>query len=270
MMQLVNINNVMTSKYVLASENIEVDTEKVDVSDVMKSKYILASKMVEQVLNGTDLEKLDEFKRNNDGILKLEVGSGVRPKAGYLHLDMEFGVKKPQVDFSRDFSENNLPSDVFDEILSIHFLEHIFWMKCPYVMSEFNRLLKTGGKLFIEVPDYEVASKRDYTKAHLFFETIYMNSSGDNDAGNFDDFATGFNHASTWNEDFLTRLAIATGFSVVRRKDLEAKSVHSWIGVLHLECTKVSKPMASGNFNAVIGLFSGDNKWFTKYKEVYG
>jgi hypothetical protein len=221
------------------------------------------------MIDGTIEEKLAAFKKQFN-CLRLEVGSGVRPAPGYLHLDKEVGAKKPGIDFSCDFMENGLPDDTFDEVRNIHFFEHVYWMNCPWVMSEFNRILKMGGKLFIEVPDYDVAAKRGHTQAHLFFETLYMNNRGDGDAGSFDDFVPGFSHASVWNEDFLSRLARGCGFEVVRRRDLETASCHAWIGVLHLECTKISKPGTSGVVNNHIGIFSADNKWTAKYKERYG
>ena len=241
------------------SSNYELESDR--VCSTVKFRY--------GVVDLRTMDILDKHRKKY-GSLKLEVGSGIRPRDGYLHLDLEVDAGKPEVDFSCDFAENNLPSNAFDEIIAIHFLEHVYWMKVPWIMSEFNRLLKPGGKLFVEVPDFEVAKNRPLSEVRLMFDTIYMNNRGDGDGGEKDDFVPGFNHSSCWTEEMLSALARGCGFEPKRRRDKETASNHNWIRVLHLECTKVREPYTVGVLNQHIGIMGGSYKWMAKYTEMHG
>jgi predicted SAM-dependent methyltransferase len=80
--------------------------------------------------------------------MKLNVGCGTNKMDGYINLDYN-----PQVnpDVRRDI-ERGLPwnDETFDEINCEQVLEHIH--DIVFVMSEFWRVLRKGGKLRISVP----------------------------------------------------------------------------------------------------------------------
>ena len=82
---------------------------------------------------------------------KLELGSGNRPRAGYEHLDIDPNC--PDLDFCCSFESIPVDNDTFDELLSVHSLEHISWRSTVRVLKEWYRVLRPGGKLHIDCPN---------------------------------------------------------------------------------------------------------------------
>ena len=82
---------------------------------------------------------------------KLELGSGNRPRAGYEHLDID--PTCPDLNFCCSFDDIPVQSNSFDELLSVHSIEHISWRKTVPTLKEWYRVLKPGGKLRIECPN---------------------------------------------------------------------------------------------------------------------
>jgi SAM-dependent methyltransferase len=205
----------------------------------------------------------------NDNKLKLEIASGTRPHRGYIHL--EYSVKKPQVHVKADARMIPFGDCIFDEVLSVHFLEHLYWATIPIALAEMNRVLKPGGILLIEVPDYDVAKNRPLHLTHLMFETIYMNNTGDGDTGEHDEFVYGFNHSSCFNYDILKAYLECSGFLVIRDIDMENRSCHNWIGVLTIRATKVTNPMPLTVLQDRLGRgITPPNKWNRMYSKRYG
>lgn len=87
-------------------------------------------------------------------IKKLEIGCGPSPVPGYLHLDVR---RLPHVEYVCDFSKEPLPfkDGELDEIMNNHAIEHISWRRLPFVLSEWRRTLKPGGRVFFRTPDLE-------------------------------------------------------------------------------------------------------------------
>lgn len=56
---------------------------------------------------------------------------------------------------------NRLPLNdrVADEVHSYHFIEHVYQWEAAAVVHEFKRLLKSSGKLVLELPNIELACK---------------------------------------------------------------------------------------------------------------
>jgi len=201
--------------------------------------------------------------------LKLEIASGIRPHLGYIHL--EYSSKKPGVDILSDARMLPFKDGVFDEVLVVHFMEHLFWATVPIAFAEINRVLKIGGILILEVPDFDVAKNRPVERTDMMYETIYMNNRGDGDIGEQDEFVYGFNHSNCYNYDILSRYLIASGFSVERDSQAEKMSVHSWVGVLSVRATKKRKPSPLNVFRSMLGMgIAPNNKWNRMYVEVYG
>ena len=82
---------------------------------------------------------------------RLELGSGNRPRQGYEHLDIDPSC--PDLDFCCSFDKIPVASDTFDELLSVHSIEHISWRKTRTTLKEWCRVLKRGGKLRVECPN---------------------------------------------------------------------------------------------------------------------
>jgi GT2 family glycosyltransferase/ADP-heptose:LPS heptosyltransferase/Tfp pilus assembly protein PilF len=83
---------------------------------------------------------------------RIQVGSGVRSKLGYLHLDSS--PNAPRVDLVHTLSEP-LPflEESISEILADHMFERVSWRALPGIIQEFHRVLIPGGRLVIKSTD---------------------------------------------------------------------------------------------------------------------
>lgn len=117
--------------------------------DMQKYNLDLLEQKVVQVNSGADISTplSTEPKR-------LEIGCGNYPHPGYLHMDVR---ALPHVEYVCDFSKERLPfpDNDLDEIMSQHSIEHISWRKLPFVLGEWRRVLKPGGRVFFRTPDLE-------------------------------------------------------------------------------------------------------------------
>lgn len=83
-------------------------------------------------------------------ITKLEIGSGEWPHAGYTHLDIE---PHKNVDIVGDF--RTMHFEDLEEICAYHLLEHFDRKEVIDVLKLWHSWLKIGGRLIVEVPDFE-------------------------------------------------------------------------------------------------------------------
>ncbi|MDD4251258.1 MAG: methyltransferase domain-containing protein [Candidatus ainarchaeum sp.] len=81
---------------------------------------------------------------------KLEIGSGNKPKEGYLHFDIR---KDINVDVVGDAKNLPFENNSFEEVFSRFFLEHLDRKDALKVLSEIFRVLKNNGKLELIVPN---------------------------------------------------------------------------------------------------------------------
>lgn len=81
---------------------------------------------------------------------KLEVGSGSKPKEGYIHFDIRH---LPGTDIVGDATSLPFQENEFSEVYSRFFLEHLLRKNAQKALNEMFRVLKKGGKLEIIVPD---------------------------------------------------------------------------------------------------------------------
>jgi len=83
--------------------------------------------------------------------MKLHLGCGDRHLEGYTNIDI---VPGPDVDIVSSAHElKNVDDNSVDEILAEHLLEHLTFYEANRALAEWYRVLKPGGKLFIECPD---------------------------------------------------------------------------------------------------------------------
>lgn len=81
--------------------------------------------------------------------MKLEIGGGTRPVAGYINLDHVHG----EGEFKRKLQDGiPLGDDSVEAAYASHVLEHIPTENRIYCMNEVWRVLKPGGLFDIQVP----------------------------------------------------------------------------------------------------------------------
>ena len=95
--------------------------------------------------------------------MKVHFGCGARVMDGYFNVDAVHhpnAPRAPDLLYAMDFDgEGNLvqrmPIDdgTVDEILGIHVFEHFHRWGCESVIQEWRRILKTDGRLILELPD---------------------------------------------------------------------------------------------------------------------
>lgn len=90
--------------------------------------------------------------------LNLCCGDDVRPD--YLNID----VRRTRhnvlvVDLERDLL-SFIPDDSVVEVVARDCVEHISWRRVEDLLKDIYRVLKCGGKLYIQVPDLEAIAKK--------------------------------------------------------------------------------------------------------------
>ncbi|MCX6803966.1 MAG: methyltransferase domain-containing protein [Candidatus Diapherotrites archaeon] len=81
---------------------------------------------------------------------KLEIGSGSKPKKGYIHFDVRSNVKADIIGDARQLPFENLE---YDEVYSRFFLEHLPRNDAKKALSEMYRVLKLDGTIELIVPN---------------------------------------------------------------------------------------------------------------------
>ena len=86
--------------------------------------------------------------------LRMNIGCGQHTIDGWYCVD---AVRHPKADrdpdLIGDFRKIPLPDECAIELLAIHVFEHLYRWECDDVMTEWARLLRSGGKIILEMPD---------------------------------------------------------------------------------------------------------------------
>jgi predicted SAM-dependent methyltransferase len=148
--------------------------------------------------------------------MKLQVGSsnvkGEYKDEEWVNLDI-----KPfrGVDIVADASERiPLDTNSVDEIRCIHVLEHVTRDKHEPMLREMYRVLKPGGTLYVETPDFfgtiqnlfDAFRNGDTEAVHIWTTSVYGKSERE-----------GMSHHWGFYEGLLRRKARACGFKDVQR-----------------------------------------------------
>lgn len=82
--------------------------------------------------------------------VKLELGGGAKGKDGWINVDIH-----PAAELCLDLRRPlPFPDGSIDAIYSEHVLEHFSQPELSMLLSECFRVMKTGGKFFVSVPDF--------------------------------------------------------------------------------------------------------------------
>ena len=90
--------------------------------------------------------------------LNLCCGDDVRP--GYINIDVR--KTKPSVlvlDLEKELL-SPFPDNSVDEIIARDCIEHVSWRRVEDLLKDMFRVLKCGGRVYIQVPDLEAIAKK--------------------------------------------------------------------------------------------------------------
>lgn len=175
-------------------------------------------------------------------LIRLNLGSGSAPLAGYENLDRKTG---------QEVYPLNYGDSTVDEVRASHILEHFGFREVPAVLREWVRVLKPGGVLKVAVPDFDWIV-RQFARAQFpevpdgvnplllvsmhtaEGEQVYPTESylfgGQDDENDF--------HKIAFNEWKLSALMRAVGLEDIRRWKSEIDDCASLAVSLNLEGTK--------------------------------
>jgi len=91
--------------------------------------------------------------------IKLNLASGEDIRYGWINTDIR---QIRGIDICMDHEKYPIPFEdgIISEILLKDFLEHISWRKTEWFLNECYRVLKPGGKIYIQCPDLEAIAKK--------------------------------------------------------------------------------------------------------------
>ena len=88
------------------------------------------------------------------GPVRLHLGCGSRLFDGYINVDGDYMTGTPGVviqDITKPF---NIADNQVDEILTVHVIEHIHRSQVRNMLREWHRILRPGGFVAVEWPDF--------------------------------------------------------------------------------------------------------------------
>jgi predicted SAM-dependent methyltransferase len=160
--------------------------------------------------------------------LRLHLGCGGNPLAGWINIDRV--ARAPGVITDIDVTHLPFPDGSVDAVLAEHVFEHFSFEEEGKIWSEMARVLRQGGWLTIEVPDFEwvcetfLRAKDDWRAFYIvghpdhyagcgraldqrwgILQTMFFGNQ--NGAGQF--------HRSAYTEGKLRAIAAALGFPAV-------------------------------------------------------
>ena len=97
---------------------------------------------------------LAEIVSSTTGAVRLHIGCGSRIFDEYINIDGDYMSGTPGVVIHDITVPFPLPDNSVDEILSVHVIEHIMRDRVPGIMQEWLRVLKPGGFVAVEWPDF--------------------------------------------------------------------------------------------------------------------
>lgn len=103
-------------------------------------------------LNTIIIRLKSRLKFNNYQLLNLHLGCGNNHKDGFINIDWR---KTVATDIVCDIRKLPYPENSFILIETYHAVEHLPRHDLDKALKEWYRILKTGGKLVIECPDFD-------------------------------------------------------------------------------------------------------------------
>ena len=142
--------------------------------------------------------------------MKLHLGCGPRYIPGFVHVDL---LRAPHVDIVGPVEKLPLADGEATLIYASHVLEHFGRREYQAVLAEWFRVLAPGGVLRLAVPDFAACAAIYYESGLIdgLSGLVGLIVGGQRDGNDY--------HKMVFDEAFLTRELLDTGFSTVRRWD---------------------------------------------------
>jgi SAM-dependent methyltransferase len=162
-------------------------------------------------------------------IIKLNLGCGLYKRNGYINIDVREEVKPDLViDLEKEFLKR-FDNESVDEIIARDFIEHLSWRIVENFLKDCYRVLKKGGRMYIQTPDLEAISKKvilnpDFKHGDLEgYKAISYWVYGSGDYGNASFHRAGFTIPT------LKRLLEKIGFTIEDIKNDSGTNITAWI-----------------------------------------
>jgi ubiquinone/menaquinone biosynthesis C-methylase UbiE len=92
--------------------------------------------------------------------VKLNLGCGLDIRDGYINIDVRKVHPKILVlDLEKEHLRS-FPDNSAEEIIAKDFVEHLSWRVVEDFLRDCYRVLKSGGRMYIQVPDLEAIAKK--------------------------------------------------------------------------------------------------------------
>lgn len=106
-----------------------------------------------QAAKGVTKRKLLSKKHQLLSECKLHLASGTDYLEDYINVDL-YPLDGHPVDAQFDVAKLPYPDNSVDEIRAFHIIEHFEWNEGNRILAEWSRVLKPGGRLWLETPDF--------------------------------------------------------------------------------------------------------------------
>ncbi len=171
--------------------------------------------------------KRPPWPKNRDGRVYVHIGSGFLHDERFINVDIQ---PYKSIHLLSDGKRIGLPSSSADLIYTSHVIEHFSHRETLSVLSEWCRILKPLGTIFISVPDFSKLSK------------IYNDSEDVNDIkmflmgsqGNPFDF-----HYNIFDESSLTAMLKQVGLIDIQHWEDRDYSDYPFEDYAHYESTRI-------------------------------
>lgn len=178
------------------------------------------------------------YSGGNNNKIQLLLGCGNRKRKGWVNIDID---EKVNPDIVADVKELNMFEDeAVDEMECCHLFEHLTYLDAVNALREWHRVLRRGGKLFLELPNLERCIEILYNKEGQEAENLAMVGLYGYNL-DIEKYGTPMVHKYGWTPKTLSDELKKLGFGEIREVPITQKyrAATKHNRDMRLECVKV-------------------------------